>query len=289
MPNVTAIDDILGTLALPFNEAAIVTDYAIGYVKAALSGNERRTIQIERYGKTYSIEVLPDRDGGCVSIDGFARKKLRFFYRSKREMDDTIRMLSNEFIRGESGWLNVKGKDVLDVGAYVADTAIYFVLQGARHVYAMEPYKHFYDMGKRNVEGNAMSGKITMIKAGVSGSGKSREVDSFGKEAKSASGNLGSGGMMSLEQIVNRYKLKDAVLKMDCEGCEYDAILSASTSALRRFSEMEIEYHYGYLNLEEKLREAGFRVERHKPMKRINFGTGSVMVNGFINAKRMGK
>jgi len=39
-------------------------------------------------------------------------------------------------------WLDVKGKRVLDVGASIGDTAVYFALRGAREVVAFEP-THF--------------------------------------------------------------------------------------------------------------------------------------------------
>ncbi|MGC9178548.1 MAG: hypothetical protein ACP5G6_09135, partial [Conexivisphaera sp.] len=37
-------------------------------------------------------------------------------------------------------WLSVEGRRVLDVGASIGDTAIYFSLRGAMEVVAFEPY-----------------------------------------------------------------------------------------------------------------------------------------------------
>jgi len=37
-------------------------------------------------------------------------------------------------------WLDVKGKRVLDVGASIGDTAVYFAVKGASEVVAFEPY-----------------------------------------------------------------------------------------------------------------------------------------------------
>lgn len=44
---------------------------------------------------------------------------------------------------------------------------------------------------------------------------------------------------------------------MDCKGCEYDVILSASDSILRRFSNILIEYHYGFNDIKESLANEG--------------------------------
>ena len=41
---------------------------------------------------------------------------------------------------------------------------------------------------------------------------------------------------------------------MDCEGCEYDdIILHAPSEVLNRLNHIQIEYHYGYRNLKDKL------------------------------------
>lgn len=53
---------------------------------------------------------------------------------------------------------------------------------------------------------------------------------------------------------------------MDCEGCECDAILSIADDILRRFSYIQIEYHYGYKNLKEKLEKSGFTVSITRPI-----------------------
>lgn len=67
--------------------------------------------------------------------------------------------------------------------------------------------------------------------------------------------------LTTLEEIVERFNLKDACLKMDCEGCEY-SILKTPKKILKTFQEIIIEYHYK--NLKEKLEKASFRVKNTK-------------------------
>jgi hypothetical protein len=69
---------------------------------------------------------------------------------------------------------------------------------------------------------------------------------------------------------------------MDCEGCEYDVIFSSSKETLKRFSHIQIEYHYGYKNLKEKLEKCGFSVKVTRPV--INPLNRKYQV-GYINAK----
>ena len=66
---------------------------------------------------------------------------------------------------------------------------------------------------------------------------------------------------MTLEDILNKYNAPNGktVLKMDCEGAEYEIILFATVDTLLRFNHLLIEYHYGYKNLKEKLEECGFK------------------------------
>jgi hypothetical protein len=52
---------------------------------------------------------------------------------------------------------------------------------------------------------------------------------------------------------------------MDCEGCEYESILSAREDTLRKFRYMQIEYHYGYKDLKNKLEKRGYQRSTHRP------------------------
>ena len=74
--------------------------------------------------------------------------------------------------------------------------------------------------------------------------------------------------VVTLEDIVKKYNIKDGVLKMDCEGCEYPIILNANNDVLKRFNQIMIECHYGYKNIERKLKYAGFKVSYSK----VNYG-----------------
>ena len=72
---------------------------------------------------------------------------------------------------------------------------------------------------------------------------------------------------------------------MDCEGCEYESILSASRDVIRSFSHIQIEYHYGYKDLKYKLEENGFIVSVTKPRLVPNVIDGSRLYIGDIYAR----
>ena len=66
--------------------------------------------------------------------------------------------------------------------------------------------------------------------------------------------------IFTLEKIVSENKISDGILKMDCEECEYETILSTSSDTLQKFSHIQIEYHNGYSKLKEKLERSGFKI-----------------------------
>ena len=53
------------------------------------------------------------------------------------------------------GVLDVEDRAVLDIGAFIADSSLFFASRGARKVYAYEPV--FYEIAMRNVELNNAS------------------------------------------------------------------------------------------------------------------------------------
>ncbi len=225
-----------------------------------------------RNGKHFHIRVMPKH----VLVDDYKYGPLTFNYSAREEKIHTILMLIGEFFGEPHSMLDVKGKDVVDIGAYIGDTPIYFALRGARHVYALEPYPYSYELAKQNVSINKLNDRITMINAGCGAKRSAIRIKTDYKNlAGSAMKKSGSGKLIPivpLEAIVKKYKLKGAALKVDCEGCEYDIILNAKAATLRKFSKILIEYHYGYPKLEGKLRDAGFSVRHTKPkhMKNAN-------------------
>jgi len=88
---------------------------------------------------------------------------------------------------------------------------------------------------------------------------------------------------ITLSDVINGYGIhRGAVLKMDCEGCEYEALLHASPEDLKRFEEIIIEYHNGYKELKRFLESLGFDVE----IKPIRGSLQPIEKQGYIVAKR---
>jgi FkbM family methyltransferase len=187
--------------------------------------------------------------------------------------------------------LPVMGKPVIDVGCNIADSALYFAMRGAEKVIGLEPYPKNYNTAMRNIEINNLSDKVDVLLAGCASKSGHVLVDPEIASGYDTHLEYDSKGrievpLMTLEQILGTNNLLElkSILKMDCEGCEYDAILSSPERVLQKFSYIQIEYHYGYKNLKNKLEASGFDVLVSKPM--IDFSYNPRRVIGYIYAKR---
>jgi FkbM family methyltransferase len=175
------------------------------------------------------------------------------------------------FMQNIYGKIPVKGNTVIDIGANVADSCIYFALKEANKVIGLEPFRKNYELARENIQLNDLDNRITVLLGGCASVTGDLIVDPNYPSILSSRLVAGSKGiripLLTLEEIIEKNKLVSGkvVLKMDCEGCEYDVILSATSDVLRRFSYMYIEYHNGYKNLKEKLEYCGFNVTVTRP------------------------
>ena len=223
----------------------------------------------------------------------FGNKTVKFHYDSQKQLANTMGMIKEQFIAQQYKWLDVKHMVVIDIGANIGDSAIYFALKGAKHVYALEPYPYSYKLAMRNIKLNGLQDKITLLNEGCSKK-KGKIMISTGYEnlggtdlKKFENGNNIS--ITTLGELIKRFKITDeAILKIDCEGCEYEVLLGAKNSYIKKFKQIQIEYHYGYLNLKRKLEDAGFNVNHRMPryMKNID-AENNEMFLGLIFATKL--
>jgi len=220
----------------------------------------------------------------------FQNKKLYFYVDTDKQRFNTKSLINQVFIQEDYKWLDVKSKDVVDVGANVGDTAIYFVLKGAKHVYAFEPYPYSCNIALKNINLNHLEDKITLLNEGCGKPGFITIKEDYENTGGTDLKNFNDGKKiktLSLDEIVKRFDLKNAILKVDCEGCEYDLVLNAGDEALKMFDQIIIEYHYGYKNIIKKLRQVGFIVKHSLPKYSYNIeAENKNMYIGFIYAKK---
>jgi len=228
---------------------------------------ESKEILVERINeiKSKGYEINLNEKERIIEIKKFDRN-IKFYFDDIKQALNTTGVIKENFVDEQYRNLDVKGKDVVDAGANIGDTAIYFALKGAKHVYAFEPYPYSYRLALKNIDLNGLKDKITIINRGVGKSKDRIKIDpNFHSTAESTLNKFKKGksiAIITLEDIVNNYlTFRDsAILKVDCEGCEYGVILSTPDNTLQKFNQIMIEYYHGYKNLEAKLRSTGFAV-----------------------------
>jgi hypothetical protein len=96
--------------------------------------------------------------------------------------------------------------------------------------------------------------------------------------------------VVTLTDLVNQLNIQDGFLKLDTEGFEYEIMLNTPKEVVRKFSDMLIEYHYGYERIENFLKDCGYEffhtgpTDVHVPYLK---GEAQHMKTGHIVAKRI--
>ena len=154
---------------------------------------------------------------------------------------------------------DLKGHIVIDVGAAIGDTALYFCGLGAKRVYAFDPDKASAELARENVSLNGLEGHIIVL-----------------EQAATAD---------SIDDIIKSTIPDDQrfFLKVDCEGCEYELLRELlSKNSLSRIDEVILEYHVGP-NFE---RVAGSEKELINYLEKAGFDKPVVNDIYIIHAKR---
>lgn len=204
---------------------------------------------------------------GVVSFS-FEGKKMKMFCGNVVPVG-----LSEVFRRDEYGKLisssAIKGRDVVDVGTAWGDTTVYFGLKGARKVYGYEINPRNYELCRKNIALNGLENICSVESCGIGGG---REFLGFSHHAIGVAvdrkdiANFHGVKMKTLNEVVKEHNLKNAILKIDVDGFEYDIFREVTKDALISFSNIIMEYHFGTQDLLSKLTECGFKVSASKPL-----------------------
>lgn len=170
---------------------------------------------------------------------------------------------------------------VVDVGANIGAFTLLAVDRGASRIVAVEPASRTCELLRENLFTNGVAGRVEVVQAGIGGESGARALFLAPDSPMSTCCHSGGAGseaetvrIMTIEQLMAEHQLSHVdLLKMDCEGAEYEALRVSTSEMLQRVDRIILEYHANgdYRELVEKLREAGFELKRHT---RNGNGTG---------------
>ncbi len=190
---------------------------------------------------------------------------------------------------------DMDGKTVIEAGAFVGDTALYYASKGAM-VYSFEPDLESYEIAKENISLNKhLSQNISLTNYAI---GKDGEVDFPVIDATSAGSSVFISDAkfrkvrsVSVRTILREFDINNPyLLHLDIKGLEFSVI---NDNALSEFDRIRIEYspYFKGVNGEsignlsvllQKLREYGFkhiRTFKHSNLRYdlLNHGTIDAM------------
>ena len=168
---------------------------------------------------------------------------------------------------------------VIDIGAQIGVFSVFAATQAENvSVYSFEPEPENFQFLVRNIEINHLDNKIHPINQAVSNVGTPKKLIRSAASVSAHSlfpGKFTAGEIRdsikvdctTLTDVFRKYAIKKCrILKLDCEGEEYNILLSMPDNILAKVVKIVIEYHDGltehtHNDLGEFLRAKNFEVE----------------------------
>jgi FkbM family methyltransferase len=193
------------------------------------------------------------------------------------------------FIRREYGILGDFGT-IIDIGANMGCFAIYAAGGATRaRVFCFEPEGRNFAALRQNIALNALDGRVFPFQSAVAESSERREMVIGESPLNSLMPDFTEGKTQmvectTLQQIMATNALETVdLLKVNCEGAEYEILGKCSQDVFQRIHRIRVEYHNlkgpnengdGLATL---LRNRGYKIERFTRYKKVS---------GFIWATR---
>jgi hypothetical protein len=142
------------------------------------------------------------------------------------------------FLMKVYGENHMDGRVIIDIGASIGDTALYFSSLGASQIYCYEPNKDRYEVAIQNIELNKLTDVIHIFNERATGT--------------------------SIGNLISNYSLKNVFLKIDCDGCEYELFEKTDQQIFENINDIVMEHHGQPYPLISRLSTLGFRAKRSK-------------------------
>ena len=163
-------------------------------------------------------------------------------------------------------------RTIVDIGAHVGAFTVWAALRSPRaRIVAVEPNPQTFAFLERNIRDNGLQERVITVNAAVgaeSGAGTLELVEhSLGTRlARDGVGSV-KVDVQTLPSLLQKAELVDVdMLKIDCEGMEYDVFGRLPSAQLSRFGVIACEFHpdpdHTVKELDTVLGSSGFKVDR---------------------------
>ena len=206
-----------------------------------------------------------DENKKVVEIDGI--KYINIYNEDFLKNNHNNYNICNEEYFSDDQWdmINFENRYVIDIGANIGDTALYFAKENAK-VIAFEPVKHLYELGVENISLNPpYNENIKFINKAVGGKRGTLDIVSNTTKTYINDNDNYQIEVITVNDVLNDYEFPADILKMDCEGCEFEIILNED---LTIFNDIIFEHHSkqvgkDYKPLIEKLKADGYNINTY--------------------------
>jgi tRNA G37 N-methylase Trm5 len=242
MPNLLSLNGILLIRKYTHNWYSIIFVYLriIQYTMVRFKNGKRIIVSKNNYQEfreelfqQYLVDngfLITENDGKKMVTTNNSIRLILF--------TDYINVLDEIFIRKVYGEKEFKDKVVIDIGASIGDTPLYFTSKGAKQVYAFEMDNLRYSIATENIRLNGMEDLIN-----ISNVPANSEI---------------------VANTILANNLTHVFIKLDCEGCEYEIIKNLPDNIFERIDNLVMEYHSESNPLIDRLSKLGFYTKKKK-------------------------
>jgi FkbM family methyltransferase len=181
-----------------------------------------------------------------------------------------------------AAWTPTDGATIIDAGANVGVFSLWAARRlGAVCIVAIEPSLRMANALRANLERNDLE-QVTVLEAALGGQRREAvlyrrgaevmdtlfERDNHGSQFQA----VGNVNVVTLDDVFTMVQIDRCdLLKLDCEGAEYETLFSVSEDTLARVDCIAAEYHLGLnehepRSLQRFLENKGFSVTRFDPL-----------------------
>ena len=172
-------------------------------------------------------------------------------------------VLKETFLDEEYDFFDVENSVVVDIGAYIGDTAVFFAHRGAKKIVAYEPNPTRVEMAKENFALNGYSDKIVLVNAAV---GAENGILQLSKELRV--------NQLSIRSVLDNEGSID-LLKMDIEGAEWEIMEKCvSEGLLENVEKIVMEVHGVHPERMKKI----LRNAKYKIKQSVSYGKTGMMI-----------